>query len=224
MRGTRRGGIGARVTDRVWTVPNALSFLRLACIPAFLVLLARHEDGWAFAALAISGASDFLDGRIARRYHQVSRLGQVLDPLADRLFIVSTVLALALRQIVPWWLVALILLRDVAGTLVVWSISRLGYRSLPTHFLGKAATFCLLWAFPLLLLAHAAPAGATAVRSGSLALGWAFAWWGVALYWVSLLAYLRQARDLHADEGPPPGVGGAAGTPPAGRESPGAPS
>lgn len=184
------------MTDRVWTVPNALSFVRLACIPAFLVLLARHQDGWAFAVLALSGASDFLDGRIARRYHQVSRLGQVLDPLADRLFIVSTVLALALRQIVPWWLVALILLRDLVGTVLVWSIRRLGYRGLPTHFLGKAATFCLLWAFPLLLLAHFADA-TTGLRAGSLALGWAFAWWGVSLYWVSMFAYLRQAHDLH---------------------------
>lgn len=185
------------MTDRVWTIPNALSFLRLACIPAFLVLLARRQDGWAFAVLALSGASDFLDGRIARRYHQVSRLGQVLDPLADRLFIVSTVLALALRQVVPWWLVVLILLRDVVGTVVVWSIRRLGYRGLPTHFIGKAATFCLLWAFPLLLLAHVADPATTGLSAGALALGWAFAWWGVALYWVSLFAYLRQARDLH---------------------------
>lgn len=208
------------MTDRVWTIPNILSSLRLACIPAFLLLLARHEDGWAFAVLALSGASDFFDGWIARRLNQISRLGQVLDTLADRLFIVSTMLALALRHIVPWWFVTLVLLRDVVGTVVVWSIRRLGYRSLPTHVLGRTATFCLMSAFPLLLLAHAADPAATGLKTGALALGWAFAWWGVALYWVSMLAYLRQALDLHSRPVPPTGGADVVAPPSADREPP----
>ncbi len=193
------------MTDRVWTIPNVLSMLRIACVPAFLVLLAVHQDGWAFAALVVSGVSDFLDGHIARRYHQVSRLGQVLDPIADRLFIVSTVLGLAVRQIVPWWLVAVLLLRDVVGTVVIWWVRRMGYRTLATSYLGKAATFCLLVALPLILLAVVAPGIAT----GVLALGWAFAWWGIALYWLSMGSYVLQAWTLARGGG---GGGRPAGT------------
>ncbi|MBK7723187.1 MAG: CDP-alcohol phosphatidyltransferase family protein [Austwickia sp.] len=192
MKATGRGGGSPRISTRVWTIPNALTILRIACVPAFLILLARRDDGWAFLALALSGISDYLDGWVARRYQQVSRLGQLLDPLADRLFIVSTVLALAIRQIVPWWLVAAILARDLVGALAVWTVRRRGFRALPTHFLGKAATFCLLVAFPLLLLGHILDAG----NGGVLAVAWAFAWWGVGLYWVSMAVYLLSARTV----------------------------
>lgn len=183
---------GLRVSERVWTIPNVLTFLRIACVPVFLVFVGQERDALAFATLVISGVSDFLDGHIARRYRQVSRLGQIVDPLADRLFILSAVVGLAMRHFVPWWLVVVLVLRDVVGTVVWWQVRRLGYRTVPTHFLGKAATFCLLHAFPLLLLAVIAPA----VTAVAAAIGWAFLWWGLALYWVSMIFYVRHVAAL----------------------------
>jgi len=181
-----------QVSDRVLTVPNLISFARLALVPAFAVLILRHQDVWALGVLAVSGASDWLDGLIARRFHQVSRLGQLLDPAADRLFILVTLLGLAWREVVPLWLVIILVGRDalLAGLLPV--LARHGYGPLPVHFAGKAGTFALLYAFPLLLLAE---------RSGAIgtiasALGWAFAWWGVGLYWFAALLYFAQARQL----------------------------
>ena len=181
-----------QVSDRVLTVPNLISFARLALVPAFAVLILRHQDVWALGVLAVSGASDWLDGLIARRFHQVSRLGQLLDPAADRLFILVTLLGLAWREVVPLWLVIVLVGRDalLAGLLPV--LARHGYGPLPVHFAGKAGTFALLYAFPLLLLAE---------RSGAIgtiasALGWAFAWWGVGLYWFAALLYFAQARQL----------------------------
>ena len=174
------------------TVPNAVSAARLLLVPVFAVLLARHLDGWAFAVLAVSGASDWLDGVLARRLNQVSELGQLLDPAADRAFILVTLVALAWRDIVPWWLVAVIVTRDLllAGLLV--PLSRQGYGPLPVHFVGKAGTFALLYAFPLLLLAQ----WSGAVGWVALVAGWAFAWWGIGLYWLAGVLYLHQARGL----------------------------
>ncbi|HEY0217603.1 MAG TPA: CDP-alcohol phosphatidyltransferase family protein [Cellulomonas sp.] len=180
------------VSDRVVTVPNAISVVRLLMVPVFAVLIANGEDGWALAVLAGSGASDWLDGVLARRLGQVSRLGQVLDPAADRLFILVTLLGLAARGVVPWWLVAVLLARELMllGMLVV--LARHGYGPLQVHLAGKAGTFALLYAFPLLLLARWG--GIT----GDLAsiVGWAFAWWGVALYWFAGGLYVRQAWTL----------------------------
>ena len=149
-------------TDRIWTVPNALSFLRLLGVPLFLwLILVPEADGWAVVLLMVSGFTDYLDGVLARRLHQISRLGQLLDPLADRLYIIATLLGLALRDIVPWWLVIALLARDVVLAATLPILRRLGYGPLPVHFLGKAATFNLLYAFPLLLLGdgsrHAGP-------------------------------------------------------------------
>lgn len=187
-------------TDRIWTVPNALSFLRLLGVPLFLWLILQDDptaDYWAVALLMVSGFTDYLDGVLARRLHQISRLGQLLDPLADRLYIIATLLGLALRDIVPWWLVIALLARDVvlAGTLPI--LRRLGYGPLPVHFLGKAATFNLLYAFPLLLLGDGAGTLALVAR----VVGWAFAIWGSALYWWAGLLYLWQVRQLAREAG-----------------------
>lgn len=187
-------------TDRIWTVPNALSFLRLLGVPLFLWLILQDDataDYWAVALLMVSGFTDYLDGVLARRLHQISRLGQLLDPLADRLYIIATLLGLALRDIVPWWLVIALLARDVVLAATLPILRRLGYGPLPVHFLGKAATFNLLYAFPLLLLGDG---------SGTLALvarvvGWAFAIWGSALYWWAGLLYLWQVRQLAREAG-----------------------
>ncbi|HEX8972384.1 CDP-alcohol phosphatidyltransferase family protein [Oryzihumus sp.] len=180
------------VSDRVFTLPNVLSMLRLVGVPLFLWLILTGHDGWALTVLALSGVSDYLDGKIARRFGLISRVGQLLDPLADRLYILSTLLGLAWREIIPWWLVAVLVAREVLGTVLLLVVRRQGVIGLPVHFVGKAATFNLLYAFPLLLLGEGSSAFAAVARP----VGWAFAWWGVALYWVAGIMYAVQVRDL----------------------------
>ena len=149
------GPPGAVVSDRVLTVPNALSALRILLVPVFLVLVLVGEDVAALIVIVASSVSDFLDGIIARRFGQITRLGQLLDPAADRLFIFAAVIALAVREVVPWWIVAVIVGRDVllAGLGVV--LARHGFGPLPVHHLGKVATFALFYALPLLVLGQA---------------------------------------------------------------------
>jgi cardiolipin synthase len=188
--GERNASVGT--TDRVLTIPNAISFLRLLGVPVFLWLLLTEQDGWALVVLMLSGFTDWLDGKLARRWNQITRLGQLLDPVADRLYIFATVLAFAWREIIPWWFAALLIGRDVTLALLVPVLRRLGLVALPVHFLGKAATFNLLSAFPLLLLGEA---------DGTIGLlarvfGWAFAIWGAALYWWAGLLYVVQTLRL----------------------------
>jgi len=185
-------GHDGEVVDRVFTIPNALSALRLVLVPVFFWLIVAELDGWAIAVLMVSGISDYLDGTLARRWGQVSRVGQLLDPAADRLYIVSTLLGLAFRDAVPWWVVGLLVGRDVLLSLTIPLLARYGYGPLPVHFLGKAATFNLLYAFPLLLLAHVGGGIGAVARP----VGWAFAWWGIALYWWAGWLYVRQAVGL----------------------------
>lgn len=179
-------------TERIWTVPNLLSLLRLLGIPLFLwLILVQRADGWAFAVLVLAGLTDWLDGRIARRFHQISRLGQILDPAADRLYILATVIALMVRGVIPVWLVIILVARDVFMAAQVPFLRTRGYTSLPVHFVGKAATFCLLLAFPLVLLGQLV-GGWTAARI----VGWALAIWGTGLYWWAALLYARQTWRL----------------------------
>lgn len=183
----------AIATDRVVTLPNALSLLRLLGVPVFLwLLLGPHADGLALLVLALSGFTDWADGVLARKLNQLSRLGALLDPLADRLYILATLVGLVLRDVIPLWLAVLIVGRDLVlgASLVV--LRRHGYAPPAVHYLGKAATFCLLYAFPLLLLG---------ARDGTLAdvarpIAWAFTSWGTALYLWAGGVYLVQARQL----------------------------
>jgi len=182
-------------TDRVLTVPNALSALRLLLVPVFVwLVLVPEADGWAVAVLALSGLTDWLDGKVARAWHQVSRVGQILDPIADRLFVTVTVIVLAMRDIVPWWVVVVLFARDgfVLGLQVV-ERSR-GLPIIPVNLVGKAATLCLLYALPLLLLTDTTSDVAQMVRP----VAWAFAFWGIALYWWSAFLYFAQLRALQA--------------------------
>jgi cardiolipin synthase len=181
-------------SERVLTVPNALSALRLAGVPVFLWLaLGPEADAAALGVLAFAGVSDYLDGKLARTLDQTSRLGVMLDPLADRLYILATIVALTVRDIVPLWLAAALVGRDVFLFALVPVLRRLGVGSaLPVHYLGKAATFNLLYAFPLLLLSAGDGWLATAARPA----GWAFAIWGTALYWWSGLLYAAQVRRI----------------------------
>ena len=184
-------------TDRILTIPNLLSFARLLGVPLFLwLILGPHADGWAIVLLTISGITDWLDGKIARATGQISRLGQLLDPLADRLYIAATLLGLAIRSIIPWWLVGLLLARDLILAVVLAVLKRRGITGLPVHFLGKAATFNLLWGFPFLLLGDSATGTGLSWADAARVLGWAFAIWGTALYWWAGLLYVEQARRL----------------------------
>lgn len=186
------GSGAASGADRLVTVPNVLTVLRLVGVPVFLWAILTGRDGIALATLMLSGLSDYLDGMIARRYGLTSRAGQLLDPLADRLYIATTLLGLAWRDIIPWWVVAVLVGRELMLAAVLVVIRRHGHTGLPVHFVGKAATFNLLYAFPLLLLAEVAGS----LAPWALAAGWAFAWWGMALYWVAGAMYVIQARQL----------------------------
>jgi cardiolipin synthase len=185
--------------DRVLTVPNALSALRLVLVPVFFWLVLDEHDGWAVLLLALSGFTDYLDGKLARAWGQTSRLGTLLDPAADRLYILAILIGLTYRDVIPLWLTLLLVGRDVVLAATLPVLRRHGYGPLPVHYLGKAATFCLLWGFPLLLLGE----WDNHVGSVAHALGWAFAIWGTALYWWAGVLYLVQVRTLlrHEPEG-----------------------
>jgi cardiolipin synthase (CMP-forming) len=210
--------------QRVVTIPNAISVARLAGVPVFLwlVLGLRSQDGdwWAVGLLIAAGASDWLDGKIARALNQQSQLGQVLDPAADRLYIAATVIALAIRSIIPWWLVGLLAARELVLAVVLGVLRRHDYAPLQVSFVGKAATLALLYAFPLLFLGSHPTSYAQIARIA----GWAFAIWGSALYWCAALLYVEQARRLLRGDpgGRPPGTaprGRASGVPQADREA-----
>ncbi len=181
------------VSDRILTVPNLLSIARLFGVPLFLwLVLVPHADGWALVVLMVAGFTDWLDGMLARTLNQASKLGQILDPVADRLYILAVVIGLALREVIPWWLAVLLPLRDIFLFALVPFLRTRGYSALPVHFLGKAATASLLYAFPLLLLGE----GDGKVQTFADVLGWAFTIWGTGLYWWAGFLYAYQVIQL----------------------------
>ncbi|MEU4098303.1 CDP-alcohol phosphatidyltransferase family protein [Streptomyces sp. NPDC026673] len=185
-------------TDRVFTIPNILSMARLLGVPVFLWLILWPEfggpkvDGWALLVLALSGVSDYLDGKLARRWNQISSLGRVLDPAADRLYIVSTLIGLTWRGILPWWLTAILVARDAVMGVTILVMRRHGWGPPQVNFMGKAATFNLMYAFPLLLLSD----GDGWLNTLAAIFGWAFAGWGTTLYWWAGILYVVQVRRL----------------------------
>ncbi len=177
----------------VLTIPNLFTFLRLAGVPIFVWLaLGPHADGWAVAVLALGGSSDWVDGFLARRLHQVSRLGELLDPIADRLYIVATVAVLTVRDVVPLWFTVALLAREAVLGLCLLVLRRFGYGPPPVHYVGKTATFILLMALPTLLLAAAVPSTAGWAHPA----GWSLAWWGLVLYWIAALFYVVQVLGV----------------------------
>ncbi len=175
--------------ERIWTLPNALSVIRLLGVPLFLwLLLGPEEDGWALVVLMLAGISDWADGKLAKWLNQYSRLGALLDPAADRLYIVSTLVALSLREIVPVWLVALLIGREVVLAIALLVLRRYGYPPLQVHYLGKAATLLLLYAFPGLLIAQ----GEGRLAALAEPFAWAFTIWGTALYVLAGVLYVIQ--------------------------------
>jgi cardiolipin synthase len=181
------------------TLPNLLSAVRLASIPLFLwLVLGPEKDGWALVVLAVAGITDFLDGWLARRLNQTTLIGELLDPIADRLYIIAVVVGLMLRDIIPWWLALAIPLRDILLWGLVPLLRTRGYSALPVHFLGKAATFNLLYAFPLLLLGDGEGPWAELAQ----VFGWSLAIWGVGLYWWAGVLYAWQVWRLLATTEP----------------------
>ncbi|WP_281886995.1 CDP-alcohol phosphatidyltransferase family protein [Agromyces rhizosphaerae] len=180
--------------SRVWTIPNVLSMLRLALVPVFLALIIAGMDIAALVVLVVASLSDLLDGYLARRLGQVTRLGQLLDPAADRLYIFAALLGLAFRDLVPWWIVAVIIARDVGIVVLGIVLANHGYGPLPVHMLGKVATFALFFGLPVILLGVAFPA----VNAVAAPVGWAITVWGAFLYWWAGVIYaIETSRVIH---------------------------
>ncbi|MFI6431103.1 CDP-alcohol phosphatidyltransferase family protein [Rhodococcus oryzae] len=181
------------MSDRIVTVPNLLSVVRLVGVPLFVyLLLGPHADGWALAILMLSGFTDWADGKLARLLNQSSRLGALLDPLVDRLYVVSTLVAFAIRGIIPWWVAAVLIGRDLILALTLPIYRRRGLPPPAVLYLGKAATFALMFALPLVLAAQ----GDWAIAPIARAWGYALLVWGTGLYvWTGIL-YLLAARNI----------------------------
>ena len=176
----------------ILTIPNALTLLRALGIPVFLwALFAGNQDFLAIVILVLAGATDYLDGKLARALNQYSRMGELLDPLVDRLYIAAVLIGLTIRGVIPLWLLTLLILRDLILATTLPGLYRIGKGPLPVTFLGKAATLNLLYAFPLLLLAE--QNGAWASAAGLFAT--AFAGWGVLLYLLTGVQYFFEARS-----------------------------
>ena len=179
--------------DVIFTIPNMISVLRIISIPLIAMLVSRHEMITALIVLAISSVSDSLDGIIARSFNQVSKIGQILDPIADRLLIFCSILALGVAGIIPWWMLIIVGLRDVLMAVLILVLAQHDYGPLPVHFVGKAGTAMLMmsivalivadiWQTPAMELLHLA-----ALSAGI---------WGVALYWLAGIIYYRQGFEL----------------------------
>ena len=180
----------AQAGDRILTIPNALSVLRLILVPVFLyLLLGADANGWAVAVLMFSGFSDWADGKIARLVdNQSSRLGALLDPAVDRIYMLVVPVAMAIAGIVPWWIVLTLIGRDVVLAATLPVLRSRGLTALPVTYIGKAATFALMSGLPLILLGQWDALWSRVI----LACGWAFLIWGMAMYLWSAVLYLVQ--------------------------------
>ena len=171
------------------SVPNALTFLRFLGIPLFIYLtLSLEADGWAIVVLAVGGATDYFDGKLARAWNQESRLGELMDPAVDRLYIISVLIAMFATQVVPLWVLALIAGRDILLGLLLIAMKSKAIPPFKVTYLGKAATFNLLYALPLLLLTDSTSGP---ISDAAYIFGWGFAGWGIGLYLLTGLSYAR---------------------------------
>ena len=176
------------------TIPNALTALRALGIPIFLYLVFQNSFGWAVIVLMVAGATDYFDGKLARALKQESRLGELMDPAVDRLYIISVLIAMYATETLPFYILILVAARDlILGGLLI-AMKRVGIPPFTVTYLGKAATFNLLYALPLLLLTKNST---NALSSLSFIFGWAFAGWGIALYLYTGVSYARSGlREL----------------------------
>ena len=190
---------------RIATIPNLLTAIRALGVPLFLyTFIHLHRPTLSFLILAVGAATDYFDGKVARWLDQASDFGAAFDPAIDRLYIITTIIALAKEGYLPWWLVAVLIVRDLWMAVALAVHRQRHGRNFEVSFLGKAATFNLLYAFPFILLQGSATFGG-AVKSGVSPhplrglhmafhiFGWSFALWGVALYVVTAMLYTRAA-------------------------------
>ena len=175
-------------SDRVLTVPNVLSVLRLVLIGVFVYLLVTHAYALAVAVLMLSGFSDYADGKIARMLDQSSKLGELLDPAVDRLFMVIVPISFAIAGLVPWWVIVVLLVRDGLLAAMLPVLRTRGLSALPVTYIGKAATFALMSAFPLILLGEWDALWSRVIG----ACGWAFLIWGIGMYLWAFVLYVIQ--------------------------------
>ncbi|GAB3232694.1 CDP-alcohol phosphatidyltransferase family protein [Glycomyces halotolerans] len=177
----------------VWTWPNLVTAVRLLGIPLFCYLLLATEYYWqAAVVLAVGGGTDWVDGQLARRLNQVSKLGRLLDPFVDRLYILTALLALTFVGLLPWLFTIAVLAREAVLVSMVVILRWHGYAPPQVHFLGKCATTVVFMSFPVLVVAGLVNDAAV----WAAPLGWALAWWGLGLYWLAAFVYVRQAAEL----------------------------
>lgn len=181
--------------DIYFTVPNLISALRIISIPFISVLISKHEMIAALALIAISSASDGLDGIIARRFNQVSKIGQILDPIADRLLIFCSILALSVAGIIPWWMLIIVGLRDLWMAIQVLWLAQYGYGPLPVHFVGKAGTALLMISIVGLIFADL---GTSTFFHLLYIAALAAGIWGIAMYWLAGYIYTKQGVGCYA--------------------------
>ncbi|MBO3732268.1 CDP-alcohol phosphatidyltransferase family protein [Glycomyces niveus] len=187
----------------VWTWPNLVTAVRLLGIPLVCYLLLATEFYWQAAIiLAVGGGTDWVDGQLARRLGQVSKLGRLLDPFVDRLYILSSLLMLTFLGLLPWLFAIVVLLRDAVMVSMVIVLRWHGFAPPQVHFLGKCATAMVFMSFPVLVIAGLVADADT----WAAPLGWALAWWGLGLYWLAAIVYLRQAAGLLRAGRPQPRV------------------
>ena len=182
----------ASVFDRVWTVPNLISLVRLACAPLILWLIFGADAFWAAAILlGVLGASDWVDGWIARRYDQGSELGKILDPTADRVLLLTAAIALIVDDRIPRWYGILMLAREVVVAVFTLALAAAGARRIDVLWAGKAGTFCTMFSFPAFLAASITHGTA---HDAFWVIAWVFAVPGLVLSYYAAVRYVPAAR------------------------------
>ncbi|MCB1002630.1 MAG: CDP-alcohol phosphatidyltransferase family protein [Acidimicrobiales bacterium] len=188
------------VSDRILTAPNLITLVRLACLPLFLYLLfTRDNPAGAALLLAALGATDWVDGYVARRFHQVSTVGKVLDPVADRLLFFVGVGAIVIDGRAPAWFSVLVLARELFVSVAVLVLAALGAKRIDVTWFGKAGTFCLMFAFPLFLAGSDPNLGVADLATYA---AWGFGVPGLVLSYYAAVLYvplgLKALRDGRA--------------------------
>lgn len=177
--------------DRLLTIPNVISVVRLLCVPLFLWLLfSRHNRLGAAWLLGGLGATDWVDGYIARHFGQVSNLGKILDPTADRILLGVGIVAILIDGSVPAWIAWLTIVREAAISVAAVVLAALGARRIDVQWAGKAGTLALMFAFPAFLMAHAHWRFDTV----ALVIAWGFVVPGLILSWYAAITYVPAAR------------------------------
>jgi cardiolipin synthase (CMP-forming) len=177
--------------DRILTAPNVITLVRLLCIPLYLWLLfGAHRQIAAAVLLAVLGATDWVDGFVARRYGQVSTFGKVLDPTADRILVGTAVISIMIYGAVPLWFGLATIAREVLVSAMVLLLASLGAARIDVLWVGKAGTFGLMFAYPTFLLGYGTADWQEPIRI----IGWVTGLVGLALAWWAAGSYIAPAR------------------------------